>query len=56
MLEVVKIRVTRVPVRQVFKQELALGKSRGIEHSLRQAIVDNVSQGQRAVLAEQLQA
>jgi hypothetical protein len=56
MLEVVEIRITRVPVRQVFKQELTLGKSRGIEHSLGQAIVDNVSQGERAVLAEQLQA
>ena len=56
MLEVVKVRTTRVPIRQVFKEELALGKGLGIEHDLGQAIVDHVLQRESDLLAEGLQA
>ena len=57
MLEIVEIRITRVPIRQVLKQKLALRKGQRIKHDMGKTIVDDeVFQRQHAVLAEQLEA
>lgn len=56
MLEIVEIRITRVPIRQELKQKLALWEGQRIKHDMSKAIVDEISQRHRAGLAKQLQA